>query len=93
MGLNKLIVKRRGHIEEFDIRKLERSVYCACVNIHMSKKQANQVVAEVVQKLRFFFRNTADVSTLDIKDKVIHFLEEMQHSDVAVMYKHHMNVC
>mgnify|MGYP005854771311 CR=1 FL=1 len=41
------IVKRKGHIEEFDDRKIYRSAYFACRNAHLSEKQSKAIAKKV----------------------------------------------
>ena len=41
------IIKRRGHKEQYDERKIYASVYNACLNSHLPVSQAEKIAGKV----------------------------------------------
>jgi len=44
------IVKRRGHKEEYDERKVYASAYAACLNVHLGEIEAEEIATKVKRK-------------------------------------------
>lgn len=81
------IVKRRGHTEDFDERKLYASIFHACVSLRTPQAQAELVAQKVTDEVKAWLSDKHEVTSGDI------FREASRHFDVyspeaAYMYKH-----
>jgi transcriptional regulator NrdR family protein len=86
------IVKRRGHREAFDERKLYGSVYGACMTTGMREKEcekaAKKVCVEVTKKLK---AKKGVVDSTDIFHAAAAALRRIS-DDAAFMYATHRDV-
>jgi transcriptional regulator NrdR family protein len=85
------IVKRKGHGEYFDARKIYASVFSACMTLRMHDSEAELLadmvsheVEEQVKKL--------DHVTSQILHKMVSDALEKYHPDAAYMYQHHRDI-
>ena len=46
------IVKRGGHEEHFDERKVYASCFAACLNVHMNKIEAEECAEKVTKDIK-----------------------------------------
>lgn len=90
------IVKRKGHKEKFDERKLYASAYSACLSAHVDKEEAeataNLVTREVKKWIDGLLRNKRrEISSGEIFQQAE---EELGHlnKDAAFMYKTHRDI-
>ena len=44
------IVKRRGHMEEYDEKKVYGSCYYACMSAHVPEKEAEKIAKDCMKK-------------------------------------------
>lgn len=86
------IVKRRGHVEPFDERKIYASVYEACHAAQLSTKQAEKIAANVSLSVKKWIDKKDRVSSHELHQEVIHTLKK-NHEDVAFMYATHRILC
>lgn len=86
----KAIVKRAGHAQVFDERKIYASVYAAAINTHYTEKDAEKLANSVCKVVVKSLKSKKVLSSLDIKAKIISTIPD---KNVVLMYKHHMNVC
>lgn len=85
------IVKRAGHSEEFDSRKLYASVYSACLAVREPAASAELIAERVCDEVGKWIATKHEVTSGDIKrhaDKAFHVL----HPDAAWIYTHQRNV-
>jgi len=85
------IVKRRGHRQEFDERKIYASVYAACINTSLEKEEAEKIANKVAASIKSWVKDKEEVSSSDIFEKAEATLEEIN-PDVAFMYKTHRDI-
>ncbi len=85
------IVKRKGHRQEFDERKIYASVYAACTNVSLEKESAEKIASKVANTIKSWVKDKKEVSSSDIFDKAGATLEEIN-PDVAFMYKTHRDI-
>jgi transcriptional regulator NrdR family protein len=85
------IIKRKGHKEYFDARKIYSSVFAACIAIGM-RDQAAELIADMV-------KHEVEEQITERDTVTAHFLHELAltsltkyHPDVAYMYEHHKNI-
>lgn len=85
------VVKRRGHKEDFDERKVYASAYAACLNVHMGEQEAERMAALVSQEAKDWIREKEEVSSQEIFDFVIKALRN-KNENAAFMYETHRDI-
>lgn len=85
------IVKRRGHKEPFDSRKVYGSTYAACRNAHLSEIQSEKIAETVSGNLEKWIANKKEVSSQDIFEQTILILREL-HPDAGFLFETHRDV-
>ena len=88
----KHVVKRHGHKEAFDERKLYASVYSASLNIDHEESIAEKMAGDVTAEIKKWISDRKEVSSHEIKKKAHQLLLKMDH-DVALMYETFMDIC
>ncbi|MFT7615896.1 MAG: transcriptional regulator NrdR family protein [Candidatus Woesearchaeota archaeon] len=86
----KHLVKRHGHTEPYDEKKVYASVYSAAINAHYLEKDAEREAAFVLKKIN------AAVSKRDLIDANsirILVIQSIRDSHITVLYEHHLDVC
>ncbi len=86
------IIKRRGHTEAFDERKIYASVYEACHASGLSTKQAETMAASVTLSVKKWIEKKDKVSSNELHKEVVKTLKK-HHADVAFMYETHRMIC
>ncbi len=86
-----LIVKRKGHTEKFDQRKLYASVYAACTTLRMSEEEAELISLKVMQNVIDQLQNQNEVNSSTIYEKAHQELESF-HPEAAYMYANHYDI-
>lgn len=84
----KHIVKRKGHTEEYDERKLYASVYAACLSVRATEGEAELVAEKVVQRINDWLENKHEVTAHDIRRQAAKHLNAY-HADAAYIYENH----
>lgn len=87
----KHIVKRRGHTEQYDQRKLYASVYAACLSVRVPQGEAELVAERVAADLDKWLHDKQEVTSGDIGRNGYKSLN-VYNSEAAWMYKHHRSV-
>ena len=85
------IVKRKGHKEPFDTRKVYGSVYAACRNVHLSEIQSEKIAEAIELRMKKWMADKQQVSSEDIFQEVIEILRELE-PDAAFMYETHRDI-
>lgn len=85
------IVKRKGHVEEFDERKVYASCYAACLNTQLKPQEAEKICARVSRGVKAWARIRREVSSQDIFHRVIAEIKKHD-KDVAFMYETHRDI-
>ena len=87
-----LIVKRKGHTEEYDPQKLYASVYAACVSAGDSEEKAEEVAEAATGQITPWVRKQEEeVSSGSIARQAVDFLAK--HSPkAAFLYENHRNL-
>jgi len=84
----KHIVKRAGHRELFDARKLYASVYAACLSVRTPEGEAELVAAQVQQLVEEWLERKHEVTGHDIRIQATKHLK-VYNPDAAYMYRAH----
>lgn len=85
------IVKRKGHKEKYDERKVYASVYAACLTLRMSDEEAELIAHMVSHEVSEEFRKDKEVSAHEIHKFVAKSLEKYN-PDAAYMYDTHRDI-
>ena len=85
------IVKRHGHSELYDARKLYASVYAACLTVRATDQEAELIAADVTEYVDSWFVAKHEVTSHDLLCKALFRVKEL-HPDAAYMYEHHINL-
>lgn len=84
----KHIVKRAGHTENYDERKLYASIYAACLSVREHPGSAELIAQEVVEQFGKWIANKHEVTSNDIRRKAAEFLKALN-PDAGHMYSYH----
>ncbi len=87
----KHIVKRGGHVESYDERKLYASVYAAALATNQPVGVAELIAKEVVALTSEWLETKHEVTSNDIRRIASERLKSIN-SDVAYHYQHHRMV-
>jgi len=85
------IVKRKGHKEKFDEKKVYGSVYWACKTAHMGNDECESVAGKVLTSLKKEIKDKSEIDSNKIFEFVGNELEK-HHKDSAFMYKTHRDI-
>ncbi len=87
----KIVVKRRGHNQEFDPKKLYASIYSACITLRMREGQAELIADNVTKDVTDDLSHHHQVDSKELVQIVVRYLEQYN-SDAAYMYKTHRDI-
>ncbi len=88
----KHVVKRKKHIQRYDERKVYASVYASALNCHYHEEPAEKLALTVMKKVNAWSKSKLLIDSRDIRDQIISSLKK-QDKHVALMYKHHLDLC
>ena len=84
----KHIVKRMGHTEAYDERKLYASIYAACQTVREPVGSAELIAEQVVADVNKWLEPKHEVTSNDIRVQAAKHLE-VYNQDAGFMYLHH----
>lgn len=87
----KHIVKRTGHTEVYDSKKLYASVYASCLSVRETAQTAEMIAEKVTASIDTWIERKTEVTSLDITNNAYKYMIPYN-EDAAWMYKHHRNV-
>lgn len=87
----KHIVKRRGHKEPYDERKVYATVYAACRNAHLPQHEAEEHAADVAQDVTQWVMNVPEATSHQISRHIIDALRPL-HKDAAFLFETHRDL-
>ena len=85
------IVKRKGHAEEFDERKVYASCYAACLSSHVPHMEAEKICENVSKEIKTWAKKKKQVDSSEIFQKVTVALKK-HNKDAAFMYETHRDI-
>ena len=85
------IVKRAGHAEFYDERKVYGSCYFACRNAHLSEKEAEEICNKVAAAVTKWVKRHKIVSSNEIFRILIQELKK-HNEDAAFLYETHRDI-
>lgn len=86
-----LVVKRRGHSESFDEKKVYGSIYAACSNCDLHEKECEKIAEQVLEELKKIITTRKEINSTEIFGMVISVLAKY-HEDAALMYQVHRDI-
>ncbi|MEK6808285.1 MAG: ATP cone domain-containing protein [Nanoarchaeota archaeon] len=91
VGCKVCIVKRRGHIEEFDERKIYASCYSACLSTHSPKDVAEKISENVCREVKKWIDKKAVIRSDEIFKHVIISLKKYN-KNASFIYETHRDI-
>lgn len=85
------IVKRRGHQEPYEARKVYASVYAACTSTRLQEGEAELIAAKVSQEITSWLKDKNQVTSENIFEETYTLLKKY-HTDAAFMYQSHRDI-
>lgn len=82
------IVKRAGHTEKYDQRKLYASVYFACMTVREPEGSCELIAEAVCKDVAHWLSHKHEVTANDIRSQAAKHLKGY-HPEAAYMYLHH----
>ena len=84
------IVKREGKrpTEAYSRKKLQASVYAACLSVRSLEGHAKQTATQVADAVEARMQNKSEVTSADIRRQAAKALSKL-HPDAAYLYQHH----
>lgn len=85
------VVKRKGHTERFDERKVYASCYAACLASHVPHHLAEKIAEHVTSDVKRWIREKKTITSHSIFLMVAKSMAEYS-KDAAYMYKTHRDI-
>lgn len=85
------IVKRRGHTEVYDERKIYGSCYFACRNAHLSEEESEEICKKVCAAITKWIKTKKAASSNDIFKALTQELKK-HNEDAAFLYETHRDI-
>ena len=85
------IVKRKGHAEEFDERKVYASCYAACLSSHVQHTEAEKICEKVSKEVKAWARKKRSMSSNEIFKRITAAIKK-HNKDAAFMYETHRDI-
>ena len=86
-----VIVKRRGHTEIYDERKVYASCYFACRNAHLSEEESEQISAKVSAKVTSLMEKKDRIYSNEIFKLLVDELRK-ENDDAAFLLETHRDI-
>jgi transcriptional regulator NrdR family protein len=87
----KHIVKRKGHSEPYDIKKLYASIYSACLAVRTPEGEAELVAERVVGHMNEWLEPKHEVTAHDIRTQAAKHLKAYN-PDASYLYEVHRSL-
>ena len=87
----KHLVKRAGHEEKFDEKKVYASVFAACLAVRAQTTDAELIAKEVSKDIKKWVDNKGEVTSRQIAHEVVKSLK-LYNSDAAYLFEHHRDI-
>ncbi len=84
-----ILIKRKGHREAFDERKVYGSVYAACASAHYTETRCEKISGIVTKKVKSLLKNKKVISSLNIR-KMIESELKKRNKELAFFYEEHL---
>ena len=92
-NIKKCVVKRKGHLEKYDEKKVHASIYAAALNCEHKEEFAEKLAKKIMKKANNWFKKQAKtkdcINSEDIRNYIIKSIKDR---DIKLMYKHHLDL-
>ena len=85
------IIKRKGHAQAFDERKLYASCFAACLSTHLKKEDAEKLSEDITNDIKAWIALIPESTSDQVFQKTVEFLKN-KNPDVSFMYETHRDV-
>ena len=85
------IVKRKGHTEEFDERKLYASVFAACMTLRMTDEEGETISHMVTDDVKSVIKKKKEITAHLLHVEAANSLKKY-HPDAAYLYSTHRDL-
>ena len=85
------IVKREGHKEKFDERKIYASCYSACLSSHIKHNEAEKICEKVCSDIKKWVKTKKEITSNQIFKETGKIIGRYNR-DAAFMYKTHRDI-
>lgn len=85
------LVKRKGHKQRYDNKKVYASVYAACLACHYKDIKAEKIAGSVTKQIDKWIKDKKAVTSNQIFMTAIVYLAR-EDKDAAFMYETHMDI-
>lgn len=85
------IVKREGHKEIFDERKVYASCFAACLNAHIDKYKSEEICEKVTKEIKDFIGEKKEITSDQIFKQAIKSIRKFD-KNAAFMYETHRDI-
>ena len=83
------VVKRKGHKEKFDERKLYASIYAACASAHLEELSCEKAAKKITEVVKKQIKNNKELQASEIHKKVEKELKKID-KELAFFYDQHL---
>ena len=83
------IVKRKGHTEEFDEKKVYGSVYAACASAHYDESSCEKTADSVTKAVKKMVKSKKSIHSSKIREKINAELKR-KGKELAFYYEQHL---
>ncbi len=90
-NINEHLVKRAGHLERFDERKVYASCYAACLSSHIPHNEAEKICNNVCREIKKWIKNKNKVTSNQIFKEVASKIKKFN-KEAAYMYFTHRDI-
>jgi transcriptional regulator NrdR family protein len=87
----KLVVKRNGRNQDFDVKKLYASVFAACIAVKVLDEQAELIAENVSNNVVEELSDRESIRSSELSEIIYKHLENFE-KDAAFLYFSHRNV-
>ena len=84
-----IVVKRKGHKEMFDEKKVYGSVYAACASAHYDEMRCEKIAEELTKKIKKFTKIKKEIQSTELRKKIENELKKRD-EDLAFFYEQHL---
>ena len=85
------IVKRKGHSEEFDEKKVYGSVYAACMAGDLHEKGCEKMAGKISKQIKKWADKKKSIDSKEIFGLAVRLLKK-ENKEVAFLYETHRDV-
>ena len=90
-NMKKHIVKRHGHTERFDERKVYASCYAACLSAHIHPQHAEEICESVVRDVKKWITKKKETTSHQIFLETAKLIKK-HNKNAAFMYATHRDI-